>query len=686
MSILSTTYLSMRALLCLSIVGFLFTTPVQAQKPPVDWGEVEVADLEMSAFPADTNATAVVLVDHSFSEVEPTGEITTKRYRRVKLLSAAAFDSWGSFSISYNANDRIQRVSGVKGQTLTPGADGKVDRHKVGKRDILKEDLPNGYEMIRFTFPALEPGAIVEYEYTLRSDSPFYIPDWSFQLSEPVLHSEYVAEYPQTMSYVFANLARYSSRLSVQEQEEVNRPFGDATRYRYVAENQPALRDEPFITSLEDYRNRLFVQFAAYYEPGFGERRFIDTWDKLAQELREHPNFGKHLDSGRRVKDEVEQVVAGLTTPHEKVVALYDHVRTAYSFDGRQRLLMDEEIRDVIAAKTGSTAELSLLLINMLREADIEAYPVLISTRDHGAILRQYPLTSQFNDVVVYASAQGREYLLKPTNRYRPYDLLPASNFNGIGFLVTDDSQEWIPMRSDKAFRTLTSVEATLSADGTLTGTLTSTDGDYAAALRRGSYASAEESAAFARETYFGSLTGIDVSVDSVSVENEDALAEPFRLSTQFHAPGMATAAGDFLYFNPTLVSEWTSNPLKTPIRTFPVDFDWGYNVVYTARIVLPEGYRLAEAVAPKSVRRMDGKATYQRQVTEMNGAVLVQSRLILNETVFPPEHYAELRGFFEEVTSGQSEPLVLTSTPLPAEAPPETAAPAGEASSGEGE
>ncbi len=499
------------------------------------------------------------------------------------------------------------------------------------------------------------------------------------------MYSEYVAEYPQTMSYVFANLARYSSGLSVHEQEEVNRPFGDAMRYRYVAENQPALRSEPFITSLEDYRNRLFVQFAAYYEPGFGERRFIDTWDKLAQDLRDHPNFGKHLDSGRRVGDEVEQAIAGLTTPHEKLVALYDHVRTAYTYDGRQRLLMDDEIRDVIAAKTGSTAELSLLLINMLREAEITAFPVLISTRDHGAILRQYPLTSQFNDVVVYASAGGRDYLLKPTNRYRPYDLLPASNLNGMGFLVTNDSQEWIPMRLDKSFRSLTSVEATLSPDGTLTGTLTSTDGDYAAALRRGNYADADEPATFVRDAYLGSLSGIDVTIDSVSVENEDALDEPFQISAHFQAPSMATVAGDFLYLQPTLVSEWTSNPLKTPVRTFPVDFDWGYNVVYSARITLPEGYRLAESVASTSVRRLDGKVTYQRQVTEVGGAIQVQSRMILSETIFPPERYAELRGFFEEVASGEMEPLVLTNAPLPVEEVNEAAAPdATEASSGE--
>ncbi len=676
----------MRALFCSLIAGLLLAPAAQAQKPPVEWGRVEVADLEMRSFPADTNATAVVLVDHVFSDIDPSGRIETKRFRRVKLLSAAAFDDWGSFSVSYNANDRVQRVTDVKGQTLTLGADGKVEDHKVDKRDILTEDLSGGYELIRFTFPALAPGAIVEYEYTMQSNSPFYIPDWDFQLSEPVLYSEYVAEYPQTLSYIFANLTRSSAPLPISEQVETRRSFGNATRYHYVAENQPALRAEPFITSLEDYRNSLFVQFAAYFEQGYGERRVLNTWDKLAKELRDHSNFGKYLDLGERVEEEVAQVTAGAASPHEKIVALYDHVRTSYAFDGRQRLLMDDQIRDVLSAKSGSTAELSLLLINMLREADITAFPVLISTRDNGALMTQYPLTSQFNDVVVYASADGREYLLKPTDRYRPYDLLPASNRTSTGLLITDDGFEWIPMQSDKMFRSLTSVDASLSDDGTLVGTLTSSDGDYAASLRRSTYAGSDEPTTFARDTYFGSLTGIDVTVDSAAVENADDLSKPFEILARFQAPGMATAAGDFLYLNPTLVSEWSSNPLTAPVRAFPVDFDWGYSVVYLARIALPEGYRMAEPVKPTSVRRLDGKASYLRQVTETDGVVQVQSRVILSETVFPPERYAELRTFFEEVTSGQAEPLVLTRAPLPAEQAPDTATPdEDDASTGEG-
>jgi hypothetical protein len=51
-------------------------------------------------------------------------------------------------------------------------------------------------------------------------------------------------------------------------------------------------------------------------------------------------------------------------------------------------------LKGVFNRKTGSGTELNLLLISLLRQVGIEANPVVISTREHGRIWKDYPMIS----------------------------------------------------------------------------------------------------------------------------------------------------------------------------------------------------------------------------------------------------------------------------------------------------
>src|SRR5690606_6512729 len=76
----------------------------------------------------------------------------------------------------------------VRGHTLVPQADGKLRRVELDKRSIFKEDAGDGFRLVKFTLPALEPGAIFEYSYEYRTDYFVTFPRWEFQTTEPTLH------------------------------------------------------------------------------------------------------------------------------------------------------------------------------------------------------------------------------------------------------------------------------------------------------------------------------------------------------------------------------------------------------------------------------------------------------------------------------------------------------------------
>ena len=651
---------------CLGLLLSLATAlSLRAQPDPIKWGKIPQEHLEMRSFPADTNAAAVILADVGRVYFRRNFEMVFERHRRIKILSEAGYD-WGTHDVAYYDEDRIQRVRGVKGQTFTVGPDGKTKRHKLDKKAIFDEDLDGKYRRVKFTLPALEPGAIVEYRYRIESKSPFFLESWAFQASEPTLWSAYHAEIPDDLHYVMVSVG--TRALDVSESERMTGPFGSGMSHEWAMADVEALREEPFMTTPNDYRAQIRFQLSSYYVRGYRES-FMQTWEEVAEELMDRNDFGRRLDKGRLVRKPVEAVTAGLTSPEAKMRAVYDYLRTNVEWDGRAGIFMDQDLDDVLKKKKGSSQEIALTQVAMLREAGLEAHPVLISTRDHGAIMEAYPLLTQFNDVLTYVEAGGKTYLLDACDPLRPYDLLPVSALNGKGWLVREGNPQWISIEATGKLKHLSAVTAQLDADGTLTGTLSTSDTQYSALLKRDELKDARDEEAFVRKELLDGLEGVDVHRHRIQGEDDvDAL---FDAEIEFTAPAYAQAAGDFLYLNPTLVGRQGENPLRLPERTFPVDLAYPRDVSYTLDLELPEGYAVQEAPPNKVVRLSSGGGKYSRFVEVGEGRFQMRVRMVLAKARFGPQQYPELKAFFDEAIATEREQVVLKRVGAEPEATP---------------
>ena len=637
--------------------------PCLAQKAPVKWGDVPEEHLRMTHYPADTNAAAVILADYGTVEFDPDYSLTFRRHRRVKILREDGYD-WGTVVLAYRSADRMQNVSEVRGQTFAVGADGKVKRLKMDKSAVFREDVDGEYKQVRFTLPGLAPGAVIEYQYTLRSNSPVFVPEWQFQNSEPTLWSEFRPEFPPRLGFVQA--VRGVLDFHIDETQEILRPDGTGTRRRIVMRDVPALREEAYMTTPQNFRARIEYQLASYFDPRSGPRQFLQTWDELAKTLIENNAFGRQLDRPRRnVREQVEALTAGLTEPEAKLQTLYDYVRTQVAFDGKAGIFLDRDLDDVLKTRKGSSPEIALLLVSMLREAGLEAYPVLISTRSHGYIIEQYPLLRQFNDVIVYAQAGGETFLLDATDPLRPYDLLPYEALNERGWLVRKTDARWIDVTAAGRYTHLTVVAGELAADGTLTAVLDASDGGYSALYKRRRLKE-DGAEKLVRNVFLDGLH--DVRLDAHHVAHADSVTLPLKTTADFAVPAYAQAAGDFLYLNPTVLGRTEENPLKLPERTFPVDYGYPADMVYQLRLKLPDGYEVREKPSAMRLALSSGGMTFTREADVQDGELVLQTRFVRAKSLFAPRHYDDLRDFYDRVVAAHAEQIVLKRTSVAAE------------------
>ena len=183
----------------------LIITASWAQK----WGKVTEWEKQISEVPDDPEADAIILFHNGEYEITEDFKFKKKIHFRAKILIKAGIEKYSDFRISYWHEDRLTKL---KAQTILPG--GK--KIKVKKKQIF-EEKDRRFRTRVFAMPAVEVGAIVEYQVEILSEYLHFFEPWYFQ------HEEFTA----------------SSRLSVF--------IPDGFNYRVLNRNFRGLPTEPIV-------------------------------------------------------------------------------------------------------------------------------------------------------------------------------------------------------------------------------------------------------------------------------------------------------------------------------------------------------------------------------------------------------------------------------------------------------
>lgn len=627
------------------------------------WGEVPRADLEMAKFTPDSNATAVILSD--YGHVEFVGSDFTmvfRRHRRIKILSEAGYD-WGSLSVQYYAKDRFQRLSDVEGQTIKLDAKGAVQKQKLDKAAIFDENVDNEWRRLRFTLPALSPGAVVEYRYTVHSHNGTFLHDWEFQSSEPTRWSEFHAEIPQILQYVV--LRQNALQLAVDETEtypipstQLNSSYNlKVASTRWAMRDVPALRREPFMITEDDYRARLRFQLASINWPGEMPMKVMQTWEKLAEDLMASENFGGQLDRHGSLRKQAETLTAGIADPEQKLRTIYDYVRGTINWNEEYGIYTDVNLDKAWQARKAGGPEIALMLTSMLRAVGIEAHPVLISTRENGSVVDIYSILSQFNHVLSYAKIGTKEYLLDATDPLCPFTLLPEHALNQVGWLVEKKNPRWVKINNPGLYSNQTVVVAKLDAEGALAGHFESSDAGYSGVRDRHTLRKKKDDE-YIRDGWLKGLAG--AQLDSFKISDKDSTHKPLLTLAHFRSKDHVQVAGDNMYFNPIFFGRFEKNPFTLPERNFPVDFAYGRKLNYVLTLTLPPGFTAQEIPRNLTLNLPKDAGQYRRLVAVEGNTLQMTSQFLIRKPRFDSVEYKALREFYDRVVAAHAEQVVL--------------------------
>ncbi len=641
----------------------------------MEWGEVSKADLAMTSYAPDTSAPALILCDYGVQKLSDDLGLNFTRHVRIKIFSAAGF-SWGSQAVDLYTKDNTQRINGIEGITYTFGKDSSIVKTELESSSIFEEKVDDERTRIRFSLPGLLPGCIVDIKYTIASSGLSQTEDWEFQHAIPTRWSEFRFLSPKQI--IFGGALQGYEPWAVNERTDVKmhiygdaasyigQSMPDAAQFRWAVKDAPAMRTEPYITTMGDYINKVNIQLAGYALRTGGSRRVLQTWAEVVEELRKSKQFGEMCDPASDVRKLAEKTTAGMTAPDEKIQALYNLVRNTIVWDGKHRLWAQQDGEEVLESRKGNSSEMALLLVAMLRAAGVEANPVVVSTRSHGRIQMVYPIAYQFNHVLVQAKGNAIVYL-DPTDHLRPWDMLPTDVLNVRGLVIKEGPEEWVTITTilKAIHRALATIA--VSPAGEISGTLQNLEEGYGALTRRRELHDKSDMNV-AKDVFDADKSGL--TLDSLQVTGKDSITGPLKITAKVSSSTYAQAAGDFIYINPHVIDRIAENPFKIPERKYPVDM--AYCRVFTTVITvkIPEGYDVKEV--PPDVQTALGadEISFVRRALTLDNELQFLIRYSTSKTEFPSTEYRRLRDLFHQVVTAESGQIVLQRHAQPQAAP----------------
>jgi hypothetical protein len=634
-----------------------------AQKKEFKFGKIAPEEFAIKATGLDSAAAAIKIFDvgNCYFQITSSGfSYVFERHFRYKVLNKNGYD-YANYSVPLyrGSGGAREDLYGLEAATYNM-IDGKMVASKISKDAKFTESFNKNYSFKKFALPNVKEGSILEYKYSIKSDFIFNLRGWSFQSDVPTLYTEYNVTIPDYLIYK-RNVSgilpiNQTKHVAVNDNVSGNQ---SAMEDQFVMTNVPALKEEAYITTLDDYRPSIDFELTATRFPGEMYKDFTGTWPKIVNSLVNEENFGSFIGKNSYAKTVLPDILKGEKDTLNMVKLIYNYVKQNLKWDdGYSVYTSVTNPKNVFEKKTGNSADINLSLVNLLKEAKITAIPALVSTRENGTH-PGYPILSKFNNVIVSVWVNNKNMLLDATNKDLEMGMVSYQNLNHQALLVNLSSvtSRWITTEPVKSSERNFIYNLSLDKENKLKGTLSQYSKGYSALKTRNNYKKATNEAEFIKD-FKKEKTGLQLA--NYKIINLDNYDELLTENMEVVIEDNVEEAGNLVYFTPLLFEKTKENPFKHDKRDFPVDFAYPTKEIYRITVAFPEEYDIDKLPTGGIYKIPNNKGTFTINFLTEGKTLMVKSVIDIAQSFYTPEEYFELKELFKSIVQKHAEQIVF--------------------------
>jgi hypothetical protein len=565
-------------------------------------------------------------------EIQPDGSTVERTALRVRVDTQADFAAWSPYAIYFDDHRTIEDVTA---SVATPdGETVRLDARDFGTVDLAGEGKHRSSSKARTVrFPAVSPGSVLAVGFTARQRLDFRADGISLAAEKAPIERLRVAVRGGGKGWRW-RIAGSRAGLTVQENEG-----GVAV----TGASLPVWKKEGFAPG--DRSRGPVLRYA------WGQEA---TWAQVGQ-WYEGLTGSIPADSAE-IRNAVRKVTAGREDRRGRLASLLGFVR------GKLRYVAAESgidghrptaPREVLERGWGDCKDKSLLLVALLREAGIDAWPALIRLGSGDRIDAEFPSPFQFNHVIVAVAAEGVAALDDPVAGGLLF-VDPTQDGSSIRWLhpAVQDQDALVvrgagsalvhtPLRQDLEGGKI-DTRLTLTAEGDARGEVSfQISGDAGASLASAFKGSTAQEVEPSVRQIFGQLLPAGAELSQVRwtiADTSEAEVPSVTLSAQVHLPAMAQGDGSSHSFGlPPMAG--TPKPAVLRGRELPVVLTPKSNR-FSWKIEIPAGWCPPR---PETVEVGNAVGTFRQSVAPHGQVIEIGRELEIRQRWIEPARFADL-------------------------------------------
>lgn len=611
-------------------------------------------DLKMTSEPKAPGAPAIIL----YREVDRDDRHETvheNTYYRIKILTEEG-RKYGDIEIPFVKDDDVKNV---RARTIRPDGSAIDFDGKIIEQSLVKA---RGLKVLAKTFnlPAVEPGCVVEYSYTLDLNHA-YASQWI--VSEEL--------FTRTARFSLKPYQGHGFNSVALRQAWQNLPPGiqpivakDGSVSMEVS-NIPAFQVEDFMPPPNQMKSR--VDFD--YEVGRPATDPDSFWKNVgkARDAEMEDFVAKH----KAIDAAIAQVISPNDTPELKLRKIYTRVQqirnTSFEVqktiqeEKRDKEKVEESVDDVWTRGYGNTWQLDWLFLALARAAGFEAHGCWISSRAEYFFTPKTMQSGHLNEPAVLVQLDGKDLYFNPGAAFAPFGMLNWSETGTAAMRLEKDGGTWmkttVPKSSESRMERVANLR--LTEAGNLEGQLKVTYTGLEAMYHRQNLRNADDvTRKKSLEDQVKHQIPLAAEVDLINKPDWGNPETPLVAEFKLTIPDWATSAGKRMFMPSGLFVAIEKRLFEHTNRIHPIYIEYPYEKDDDVTVKLPEGWQV-NSVPPPQAR--DGQVLTYALKVDKNGTTLRMTRkLTWDFLLLDAKYYPALREFFQSVRSGDDQQIVM--------------------------
>lgn len=607
---------------------------------------------------------AVILFEKEHIDFKLDGSWNPEIKRRYHLAMVYFNDKAENLltNLIYLGDDRI--LLDFYARTIHP--DGKIS--ELSNEDLFQTKISDElYEFsneksVKFTFPAVEPGAVLEYYCEVKITNRNYNGDtWYIQGDIPKLYTAYSVEIPDIYPrYGYNwNFLPVNFELGLPlSQENIANQNSEKDRshiYSWEVRDISSLSSEP---NMPPYRD-----VAKYVRIGFQYKK----WNELSESYWKDISDKFDPDLYPEVVQLAQNLVKKDDDEESKIRKIYEYTQQEYRYifvNVNESGYIPHTADKILKKKYGDCKDMSVMNVVMLKALGIDAKPVLVNTKNRGQTLTDL-VSLDFNHMITYVkSKDGKVYWLDSTGSSCPLGEVYSSLEGALALVLRDDGSSFftkIPLSKSKENCLSRNVNINIAEDGNAKGHVSLIfTGNENISIRSKLKDGSENDMKKSILRYANANTP-GLEIDNLVYDNPHDISNKFRLEFDFEKSQLANDIGGMLIMKPDIfVIESYLHVYSSEEREFDIRYNSPWEVIDKIEIRFNHNVLAVKAIPKRTTCKYSFGKLVSFATSLEDGVIDYQRRFKITSTSISSSQYNDFRELLKRTAAVSGENIVL--------------------------